>query len=296
MDVKEYIVSLCKRNPDGILQGELEKATRDQNISPEKLQLAINDLISKQEITILEKTLGEGRTELVFRVIQQEEREKLKDLSAHDVAIYKLIKDSLDKGISKREIIGKSELPTAVVTKSLSFLEKKKIIKHFTSFSKKSLKLFILYDVQPSREKTGGSLFSDGKLDVELVNVLKERIFEFVVREFKQKRLADVETTRNYINSTGIFTEELDNECILSIIKLLIYDGALEETANPKPLSGSAVLYKPASYALHANVFTLTPCSRCPVASSCAPNAPTCPEKCKYLDSWLDADIEMELP
>lgn len=296
MDVKEYIVSLCKRNPDGILQGELEKATREQNISPEKLQLAINDLISRQEITILEKTVAEGKTELIFRVVQQEEREKLKDLSAHDIAIYKLVKDSLDKGISKREVITKSELPTAVVTKSLGFLEKKKIIKHFTSFSKKSLKLFILYDVQPSREKTGGSLFSDGRLDVELVNVLRERIFEFVVREFKQKHLVDVDVTRSYINSTGIFTEELDNECILSIINLLVYDGALEETANPKPLSGSAVLYKPASYVLPVDTFTLTPCSRCPVAAACAPGAPTCPADCKYLDAWLDADVEMELP
>lgn len=292
MDVKEYIVSLCKRNPDGILQGELEKMTSEQNISPEKLQLALNDLISRQEITILEKTLAEGKTELVFRVIHQEEREKLKDLSAHDIAIYKLIKDSIDKGISKREIISKSELPTAVVTKSLSFLEKKKIIKHFTSFSKKSLKLFILYDVQPSREKTGGSLFSDGKLDVELVEVLRERVFEFVVREFKQKRFVDVDSTRAYINSTGIFYEELDNDCILSIINLLIYDGSLEETANPKPLSGSAVLYKPAVYALTPDKFTLTPCSRCPVAAACAPNAPTCPENCKYLDSWLDAKYD----
>ena len=174
------------------------------------------------------------------------------------------------------------------ITKSLKILESRKIIKCVHAVSAKTKKVYMLYEIEPSRELTGGAWYSGSELDEDLINVLHDQCYVFIC----QKGYASADAVHAYVQESGVFKVELRVEDVVTVLNTLVFDGLIESFRDPRAgtaaaESASGLLYKPSRLKLPVNAYTTVPCAMCPVASSCSPDSTVTPASCPYLREWL---------
>jgi len=124
---------------------------------------------------------------------------------------------------------------------------------------------------------------------VELINKLSQQCCSFITNQ----GYASTEEVAAYIRKSGGFRVEFRPDHIQAILEKLIYDGVVEISGDPRGrafMAGrSAVIYKPTNLGIVAkNGFTQTPCGICPVFNQCSNEGEITPQKCIYMESWLE--------
>ena len=76
-------------------------------------------------------------------------------------------------------------MPQAQITKIFKSLEARKLIKAVKSVSQQNRKVYMLYELEPSREITGGAWYTEHEYDAEFINVLREQCEKFIVGQGK---------------------------------------------------------------------------------------------------------------
>ena len=93
-----------------------------------------------------------------------------------------------------------SSIPQQSLTKALKLLEQRMLIKSIRSVVSKSKKLYVLFDVEPAKEITGGPWYSDQEFDHEFVAALGEYIYRVV----EAQSMVDLDTIAKEIKRSGI--------------------------------------------------------------------------------------------
>lgn len=104
------------------------------------------------------------------------------------------------RGIWTRDIKVSSSIPQQSLTKALKLLEQRMLIKSIRSVVSKSKKLYVLFDVEPAKEITGGPWYSDQEFDHEFVAALGEYIYRVV----EAQNMVDLDTIAKEIKRSGI--------------------------------------------------------------------------------------------
>lgn len=112
-----------------------------------------------------------------------------------------------------------------VLKKSLKILEQRNLIKIVRSVVSKTKKLYMLYNLEPAKEVSGGPWYTDQEFDYEFLELLAKEIVSFVSVQGN----ADAACIAERIRSSGIANVELSTEDLESVIQTLVYDGQLEE-------------------------------------------------------------------
>jgi hypothetical protein len=80
-----------------------------------------------------------------------------KGLSAEELLVYQVIKQAGNTGVWTRDLKVRTNLAQPQVTKMLKALEGKSLIKSVKNVNNPSRKLYMLFELEPSREITGGA-------------------------------------------------------------------------------------------------------------------------------------------
>eukprot|EP00956_Cyclotella_meneghiniana_P015633 scaffold24072_cov67-Cyclotella_meneghiniana.AAC.1 len=149
----------------------------------EKLPRIINALTRASKLT-MSKIPGSGASggEVFFTLITEEEATKLEGLDAHSKMVYRVIESSGDKGIWTVDVRGQTNIPQGTLTKIFKQLETRKLIKPIKAVTAKTKKLYMLYDLQPAKEITGGPWYSEYEFDHEFIAELRNFILMCVRR------------------------------------------------------------------------------------------------------------------
>jgi DNA-directed RNA polymerase III subunit RPC6 len=78
-------------------------------------------------------------------------------LSAEELLVYQVIKQAGNTGVWTRDLKVRTNLAQPQVTKMLKALEGKSLIKSVKNVNNPSRKLYMLFELEPSREITGGA-------------------------------------------------------------------------------------------------------------------------------------------
>lgn len=87
-----------------------------------------------------------------------------------------------------------------MLTKTLKVLEQRLLIKTVRSVVSKSKKLYMVYDMMPAKEITGGPWYSDQEFDNDFVTTLGN----FIVQVVKNLGMADLGTISDKVRISGI--------------------------------------------------------------------------------------------
>ncbi len=85
-----------------------------------------------------------------------------------------------NKGIWTRDIKTHTNIPQQIVTKTLRLLETRRLVKSVKSISSKNKKLYMLYDLVPSTEITGGPWYNEQEFDHVFIDTLSTFVYEVI--------------------------------------------------------------------------------------------------------------------
>ena len=138
-------------------------------------------------------------------------------------------------GVWIKDLRAATGLQPTPLRRILNTLESRGIIKAINSIEKKNRLVYMLANLEPNREITGGPWYSDQEFDEEFVKQLQDHIKGMVERQGS----ADVHAIEGWLSESGICKVQLTGEEIQSLVNAMVYDGDLEEVIDPTAASGS---------------------------------------------------------
>ncbi|ORY78159.1 RNA polymerase III subunit Rpc34, partial [Protomyces lactucae-debilis] len=273
----------------------------DDSPSVEQVSERINEMLKQR---MLEISAGHDGS-LLYTAIGQLESKKRKDMNGDEEMVYQYIKASGNEGIWLRNLKLRTNLHTTVISKTLKNLEAKSLVKCVKSVQHPTRKIYMLYDLVPSIEISGGPWYTDGELDTEFVSHLLTTIETYLLKQTfpdsshpsnlsisGHARIFDplvvlypsVSEIKDYLHRSGVVKDiELEVDHVRTLLDVLRFDGKITRTPEGTWKSTRTVQGDP--YKAHAS--TEIPCGRCPVSRLCTSGTPISPETCVYWAKYL---------
>jgi len=207
-------------NNQGINDEELAKALPDSLTMNMRLEI-INKLLEKEQIML--HTGGENGI-CYFTRNSEEEMRKKQGLTSEDRLVLQIIETAGNNGMWTKEVKQKSNLPQAKVTKIFKTLEGRQLIKSVKHVAQQNRKVYMKFDLEPSREITGGAWFTDQEFDGEFVEVMRTQCLNFI----RYKKRVTLQDVYDYIVESKVSNVNLRKEDVKQIVDTLIYDGDVD--------------------------------------------------------------------
>ncbi|OAL29146.1 hypothetical protein AYO20_09299 [Fonsecaea nubica] len=102
------------------------------------------------------------------------------NLSRNEQIVLQVIEGAKSSGMWTKQIQSKTALHGNILEKVYRVLEGRGLVKQMKSVSHPSRKMYILAGLTPSEDATGGSWFSEGRLDIGLIDTISTVIEHFV--------------------------------------------------------------------------------------------------------------------
>ncbi|MEW5309845.1 MAG: hypothetical protein WDW38_001696 [Sanguina aurantia] len=215
--MEEALLTAIRKYPEGATNEQL--AQELPQFSAQSRVDALNKLAAARKLQVFT-----GNNTLTYKETKAEEVAKLKGLTSEELMLYQFIKQAANTGMWTKDMKMRSNLAQAQITKILKNLEARRLVKGVKNVNNPSRKLFMLYELEPSRELTGGAWYTENQFDAEFIGVLQEACYKFIVRN-ADCTLVEV---AEFIQSRGFSKVDLRQEDVQMILNTLYYDGRIE--------------------------------------------------------------------
>eukprot|EP01066_Platyproteum_vivax_P003537 Platyproteum_vivax@DN14471_c0_g1_i1.p1 len=263
---------------------DINKVKTQKGAQKEQLVKLINELAAAGRVQILKDENNAHKVQAV----PAEVADKLAKLSTDEKFVLQTIKDADRHGIWSRDIKNKTLLSDNTVNRALKTLVAGRMIKQVKAAGQTSRRIYMLYELEPSKEISGGSFYKDGEFDEELVEGVKKVVLSFLQKPHTPSEIVE------YVGTSSVSSIHLGESEIAVVLRVLELDDYV--TWNYQPAS-SEVLY-------HLNNPTVTeiedvgsvPCVSCPVFNECSTEtgAKVNPKTCQYFTDWLTVQYSQE--
>lgn len=174
----KFISLFCEASyKDGLSNDDLKARFGEENYF--RLVPIINDLTEESRLTMCKKG-----TQIIYKLVKEELAEKFSSLDNSERLVYQVIEEAGNIGIWTKDIRTKTNIQQKSLTKIFESLESRKLVKPIKSVMSKSKKFYMLYDITPAKEVTGGPWYTDMEFDHEFISELRSFIM-MVIRRHK---------------------------------------------------------------------------------------------------------------
>ncbi|KAJ2156744.1 34-kDa subunit of RNA polymerase III (C) [Coemansia sp. RSA 552] len=295
--VGKVIYEHALRKPNGIDIDEVKTVAADSPL--ETVVNVLNQLIESSMLEVM--SAGD---KMLYRALSSSERERLSGMDDEERLVYKQIENSGDEGIWVRTLHQKTNLPKTIINRCIKSLEQNTVIKSVKSIKHPTRKLYMLAELTPSQEITGGPWYTDQEMDMDFIEQLANQCYVYIYTlsypRYKHEAVYSANHTKyptssqiqRYIAERQVSMVALSTKDIEELLTMLVYDGKIERIAPAFDIGGKGGsrvdwMYRALRTSTKDSPLTEIPCGRCPVASRCSDTGPVTPAKCKYLSTWL---------
>ncbi|WFD00841.1 34-kDa subunit of RNA polymerase III (C) [Malassezia yamatoensis] len=212
--------------PNSTLTGE-SLAAELSDVAIEEQLLAINGLLKKS----------------LFNAQKGPNGIQLGTMDTNEMMIYNHIKDAKNEGIWTKMIKARTNLHQTVLNRCLKSLEQKQLVKAVKSVKFPTRKIYMLYNLTPSIELSGGPWYTDNELDTGFIHELSMACLRYVQSQswpkegrssalYPASRTPDLPTASSvhrYLKAARITDTELELEHVVALLDLLVYDNHIEK-------------------------------------------------------------------
>lgn len=276
------ILDLFTTFSDGLTDKIMEENLKDVDLNVRAQ--AINALLQKRQLQVFKQ--GDF---IVYKQQTKEESVRFKGLSSEDMLIYQAIKNAGNMGIWTKDMKRETNLQQPQVNKALKNLEARGLIKGVKCVSNQAKKVYMLAELTPSKEITGGAWYTGQNFDTEFTNIVKQQCLQFVL----QQGVATIESVADFVRKSGMSKVELKVEELKQILDMLVLDGDVEEVISTGTGDFAAIPINKLCYRgsqariQESSAFTNIPCGVCPVLRECTNDGLISPKTCIYYKKWL---------
>jgi DNA-directed RNA polymerase III subunit RPC6 len=193
---------------DGLTDKIMEENLKDVDLNVRAQ--ALNALLQKRQLQIFKQ--GDF---IFYKQQTKEESVRFKGLSSEDMLIYQAIKNAGNMGIWTKDMKRETNLQQPQVNKALKNLEARGLIKGVKCVSNQAKKVYMLAELTPSKEITGGAWYTGQNFDTEFTNIVKQQCLQFVL----QQGVATIESVADFVRKSGISKVELKVEELKQICR-----------------------------------------------------------------------------
>mmetsp|Transcript_2613 Transcript_2613/g.4451 ORF Transcript_2613/g.4451 Transcript_2613/m.4451 type:complete len:284 (+) Transcript_2613:174-1025(+) len=273
----EAVLAAIRRDPNGLSDAALAHELPD--MPPAERGNIINRLSRAGRIKLF-KSGPDGKA-IHYKEVSADDAVKFKGLQPEEVMLYQAVKASGSTGLWTKDMRLKTNLPQPHITKILRTLEGRNLVKSVKSVNNPSRKVYMLAELEPSREITGGAWYTEHQFDTAFIDVLREACLSFINR----KGDTTLREIAAFIAAKKFAKVELRDEDINCIVQTLIYDGVVDAVDDEV---SDVEHYRPMLHAAPSTTaFTSIPCGLCPIISHCYDDGLISPARCEYYAKWL---------
>jgi DNA-directed RNA polymerase III subunit RPC6 len=222
-----------------LTQKELVGAAKIKD--PADLRDGINTLLRKKLFTVLKDSKGN----VLYKAVRAVEAKIKGDMTADEGLVYSHIEGAGNEGIWTKTLKSRTNLHQTVLNHCLKILEQKQLVKTIKSVKYPTRKIYMLYDLTPSADVSGGPWYSEHELDTAFIQAISDACLRYITqRSFPKpssscsKPLFSTSDTSRYPTAAEItlsikkskitLDTELTEEDIQMLLDVLMYDGLIE--------------------------------------------------------------------
>lgn len=188
----------------------------------------INALTQESRLNMSHRTIGGGGSsnatpELCYQLVPDDLASKLSGLDVAARMVYQVIEKSQTHGIWTKDIRLQTNLQLQMLNKVLKALEGRRLVKPVKSVTAKAKKLYMLYDLVPSKEITGGVWYSDWEFDHSFIQELREFLMQ-CVRRLNGGKGTSVAEIRDKVLQSNVSRVPLGWDDVNQLMQTLVYD------------------------------------------------------------------------
>lgn len=235
----------ASRNEYGADQELLERELGG-DWSKERIAASLNSLLSSKRLCVFRHSAENGGKpgKPWYRESGPDEA-RLKGASHDEHVVLDVISRSQNQGIWIKTLREETRLPQPQLSRVLKSLESKELIKHVKSVNSKTKKVYMLANLEPSKEITGGAWYTNQEFDAEFIEVVREACHRFILNKGK----VTLDAIANFIRNSNLCRCALELEDMNRIVDTLVYDGLIDSVEQD--MNEDAPLeYKAATLAL----------------------------------------------
>uniref|UniRef100_A0A6U3W4Q6 DNA-directed RNA polymerase III subunit RPC6 n=2 Tax=Ditylum brightwellii TaxID=49249 RepID=A0A6U3W4Q6_9STRA len=241
-ELRERFISLFS-DPEyassGVPNGALKSKFGDDTYT--QLVPIINDLMRKGKIS-MHKFGGE----LIYSLLSDEVAAKFAGLDSSHRMVYQVVERAGNKGIWTRDIQNQTNIESKSLTKIYKELEKRRLIKPVKSVTAKTKRLYILFDIIPAKEITGGPWYTELEFDHEFISELRTFVLRCVSKLNGGKGITLAEIAAN-LTKANISRVKLNLEEVQQLLQTLAFDYRIEQGSVNMNGESLFVLSRPVS-------------------------------------------------
>ena len=273
MDLKtQAILQRLQSNPGGMTQADLAA-----EFKADEILHAVKILHSMRRLEV-SKRPADGAA--LFVAISADVADKFSGLPEDCRIVFKYVKAAENRGIMPKDLQRHTGMNTVKLNKTLKDMETRKLVKCVCPVGQKTKKLWMLAELEPAQDISGGSFYVAGKLDSAMIEDHRERILDYITARKAGVSLDDI---HSYITDDAGDNRSFQD--LGKIVHTLVLDRMVACQVNP----GGKQVYLRRSVIGIASCETIeqVPCIACPVSQRCVPGGDVAPETCQFMQKWL---------
>ena len=199
-------------------------------------------------------TTSTTTSEVYFSLLSTEEATKLHGLDAPSKMVYQVIEASGARGIWTVDIRVRTNVQQATLTKIFKQLETRRLIKPIKAVTAKTKKLYMLYDLTPAKEITGGPWYSEYEFDHEFIAELRNFMVLCITRMNGGYGVGNGVTVRQIsakMTQANVSRVQLSHDEVSQLLRTLILDYIVEQHGVTDDGEAVYVTAKPVSTMCH---------------------------------------------
>jgi DNA-directed RNA polymerase III subunit RPC6 len=166
--------------------------------------------------------------ELTYTLLTPEQASKFEGLDRNTKMVYSVIERAGNMGLWTKDVRLQTNIQQQALNKIFKTLEQRRLIKPVKSVTAKAKKLYMLYDLVPSKELTGGVWYSDLEFDHEFISELRNFIVH-CVRRLQGGQGVTVSEIQNTMVEKKVCRIDLAVEEMEQLVETLVYDYLIED-------------------------------------------------------------------
>mmetsp|Transcript_26918 Transcript_26918/g.41227 ORF Transcript_26918/g.41227 Transcript_26918/m.41227 type:complete len:337 (-) Transcript_26918:107-1117(-) len=222
--LKDDFIKILKEDEYSGAMG-VSNSTLKTKFGPKYQQLVpiINELASASRLNF--SKVGD---EMCYTLVSDSLATKFHGLDVQARMVYQVIEESANQGIWTKDIKTKTNIQQQALKKIFKALEDRQLIKPFYPVTAKNKKRYMVYDLTPAKELTGGPWYTELEFDHEFISVLRTFLMNCIMRlnGGKGVTLAEIKEKMDQANVSRV---QLALEEVQQLMQTLAFDYKIEQ-------------------------------------------------------------------
>lgn len=208
--------------------GASNKVIQAEFPKPEEKPLLVEVINELSKESKLHMSKSAADNDLFYTLVSDDVAQKYAGLDVSAKLVLQCIERLGNKGIWTKEIRMQTNIQQQALNKIFKLLEQRHLIKPVKSVTAKAKKLYMLYELTPSKELTGGVWYSGLEFDHEFISELRTFVLHCVKR-LNSGHGVTLDEIRSKMVQAKVSRVELSLDEVKQLVQTLVYDYYIEE-------------------------------------------------------------------